>query len=443
VGNASRGEQVYRWRQAYITSGLAKSGVRSTAPRLSVSAAIMYHSRVQLRNREQSAIFIRRGPGVRGSVIRWATMRKSIRSAIGATAEPARRDGEGRVSSRRSMVNRPKALAKRAVVSAIARTAPLAWRWRRQRSLVVLMYHRVLPKDSPARQIEQPGMYVSPETLDLHLTELKRYFELVHLDEWLRRAKQGAPLPKLACAITFDDGWRDNYDFALPELMKHSAPATIFLVSSYIGTTYRFWPNQLISLLQKSFAAPGSVSLPQPLGRIVEPLLAEARDRGRLTVEDVDRAVQEAKTFDEQEIRRCVDAAEMSCENASAAAEILNGEEVAKMSATGMIRFGSHTATHFRLGGRMSSQQLEREIVGSRKVLQALSGQAIDLFCYPNGDTSPAAVDLVRRHYLGAVTTRKGWHSADGDPHLIQRVGVHEDVSSTRAPFLERLSSWR
>lgn len=286
-------------------------------------------------------------------------------------------------------------------------------------------------------------MYVSPETLDLHLTELKRYFELVHLDEWLRRAKQDAPLPKLACAITFDDGWRDNYEFALPQLVKHGAPATIFLVSSYIGTTYRFWPNRLISLLQKSFAAPGSVSFPEPLSRIMGPLLVEAKNRGSLTVEEVDRAVNKAKMLDEQEIRKWVESAETSCEKTPAAGEILNGEEVAKMSATGMIRFGSHTATHFRLGGRISAQQLEQEIVGSRKVLQSLCGQPIDLFCYPNGETSPAAIDLVRRHYVGAVTTRKGWHFADSDPHLIQRIGVHEDVSSTRAPFLERLSSWR
>jgi len=130
-----------------------------------------------------------------------------------------------------------KAIAKRAVVCAVARTAPLTWRWRRPGSLVVLMYHRVLPKDSPARRTEQPGMYVSPETLDLHLGELKRHFELVHLDDWLRRAEARSTLPRLACAITFDDGWRDNYDFALPVLARHGAPATIFLVSSYIGTT--------------------------------------------------------------------------------------------------------------------------------------------------------------------------------------------------------------
>lgn len=340
-------------------------------------------------------------------------------------------------------MNALKAIAKRAVVHAIGRTAPLTWRWRRRGSLVVLMYHRVLPVDSRARSTEQPGMYVSPETLDLHLAELKRHFELMHLDEWLRRAGQGTPLPKLACALTFDDGWQDNYEFAFPLLARHAAPATIFLVSGYIGATYGFWPNRLMGLLQKSFASPGSVTFPQPLTRIVEPALAEAFRRGELRVGDVDIVVQKAKEWDEQEIRSLVEVAETSCGGIPNSGKILDAGEIAEMAASGLVRFGSHTATHFRLGGRISPPELEREIIESRKHLQDLSGQAIDLFCYPNGETSPGAVDLVRRHYLGAVTTRKGWHDAGGDPHLIRRIGVHDDVSNARAPFLERLSGWR
>jgi peptidoglycan/xylan/chitin deacetylase (PgdA/CDA1 family) len=335
-----------------------------------------------------------------------------------------------------------KTAAKRAVAHTMARIAPITWRWRRPGSLVVLMYHRVLPQDSPARRTEQPGMYVSPETLDLHLNELKRHFEPVHLDEWLQRAKRGETLPRLACAITFDDGWRDNYEFGLPVLVKHGAPATIFLVSSYIGTSYRFWPNRLMSLLQKSFAAPGSVTFPEPLSRIVSPLLAAATGRGELRAEDADALVQGAKEWDEEEIRGLVETAARSCGGNGDAGEILDREQVIKMGATGLVRFGSHTATHFRLGGRISSQDLEREIVGSRKALQDLSGQAIELFCYPNGETSQDAIEVVRRHYLGAVTTRNGWYDPSGDPYLIRRIGVHDDVSNGREPFLQRLTAW-
>lgn len=340
------------------------------------------------------------------------------------------------------MVNPVKAGAKHALVRTVAGVAPLAWRWRKPGSLVVLMYHRVLPKDSPIRKMEQPGMYVSPETLDLHLSELKRHFELVHLDEWLRRAKQSAPLPRLACAITFDDGWRDNYDHALPALVKHGAPATIFLVSSFVGTTKRFWPNRLMDLLRRSFANPGSVNFPKPLRLIVEPVLTDAADRGELRADDTDIVVQSAKQWAEQEIRSLVEMAENGYASCTEETEILGREELVTMAATGLVRFGSHTTTHLRLGGAISPAGLEQEIAGSRRELHDLCGQDVDLFCYPNGETSPEAVDLVRRNYLGAVTTRKGWHSPREDAYLVRRIGMHEDVSSTREPFLARLSGW-
>ena len=335
-----------------------------------------------------------------------------------------------------------KSIVKPLVVRAVAKSAPVTWRWRRPGSLVVLMYHRVLPKDSPARTAEQPGMYVSPETLDLHLSELKRRFELVQLDEWLRRAQGRLPLPRLACAITFDDGWRDNFDFALPVLRRHGAPATIFLVSSYIGTTQRFWPNRLIELARAAFADPASVAFPQALRILVEPVLAHARERKELGIEDLDALVQQAKGFDEGQIRQLIDATATSGGGPKEYTEILDEAQVTEMAQSGLIRFGSHTMTHLRLGASVSAEALEREIGGSRARLREMCGQDIELFCYPNGDTSPAAIECVRRHYLGAVTTRAGWHAGGEDAMLIPRIGVHEDVSATPASFLSRLSGW-
>lgn len=335
-----------------------------------------------------------------------------------------------------------KAVAKRGVVRAAAALAPLTWRWRAPGSLVVLMYHRVLPMDSAARRTEQPGMYVSPETLDLHLAELRRYFELVHLDDWLRGAREGKVLPRLACAITFDDGWRDNFEFALPVLRKHEAPATIFLVSSYTGSGRRFWPNRLMGLLQAAFFRPGSVRFPRPLLAVVEPVLATAGRRGELLPDDGDCVVETAKQFGEDTIRELISMAEQSCGGPTEVRDILNRDEVAQLAATGLVRFGSHTATHFRLGGPLSPPELEREIVLSRGELQELCGQPIDVFCYPNGETSPAAVALCRQHYVGAVTTKRGWHSASRDPHLVRRIELHDDISSTPDAFLSRVSSW-
>jgi peptidoglycan/xylan/chitin deacetylase (PgdA/CDA1 family) len=335
-----------------------------------------------------------------------------------------------------------KAALRPALLRTVARVAPRTWRWRASGSLVTLMYHRVLPADSPARRMEQPAMYVSPQTLDLHLSELKRHVEIVHLDDWLRRARDGAPLPHLACAITFDDGWRDNLEFALPVLRRHGAPATIFLVSSYIGSARQFWPSQLTTILRRAFAEPGSVVFPPALRSLVEPVLAEARRRGELLTADTDRVIDGAKRLDEALIRDLVAEAAASCADLSDIRDVLNEEEIAQLAGTGLVRFGSHTATHYRLGGHVPPEILEREIVLSKARLEDICGHGIEVFCYPNGETSPEAIDCVRRHYLGAVTTQKGWHDASGDPYLIRRIGLHEKMSDSPEYFLARLSAW-
>jgi peptidoglycan/xylan/chitin deacetylase (PgdA/CDA1 family) len=104
------------------------------------------------------------------------------------------------------------------------------------------------------------------------------------------------------------------------------------------------------------------------------------------------------------------------------------------------VRFGSHTRTHYRFRGSVSQQVLEREIAGSGSEIGATVGHPADLFCYPNGDVTSAAVDVVRQHYLGAVTTQTGWHSAGADPFLIRRIGLHEDISARPNAFLARIS---
>jgi hypothetical protein len=169
-----------------------------------------------------------------------------------------------------------KSLIKHAVHGAVSTVVPLAWSLRREPMLLVLMYHRVLPANHPDRPFEQPGMFVSPETLDLHLSVLKRHFELVHLDDWVKRAAAGKALPRMACAITFDDGWRDNYDHAFPVLRKHGAPAVIFLVSTLTGTETQFWPNRLT---QRLLAMPLHADLAGALGELLHPVLVGARTR--------------------------------------------------------------------------------------------------------------------------------------------------------------------
>jgi peptidoglycan/xylan/chitin deacetylase (PgdA/CDA1 family) len=340
---------------------------------------------------------------------------------------------------------------KRIAASVLAPLAPLAWSRRPAPRLLVLMYHRVLPPEHPDRAIEQPGMYVSPATLDMHLTTLKRHFPIVHLDDWVRSAARGEAPPQ-ACALTFDDGWRDNFDHAFPVLRRHEAPATIFLVSAMTGTNQDFWPNRLARLLSQ--LPPGAV-LPESLEKALAPVLAHARSAGTWSLEDLDRAVVLAKQVGEAQIEAALAEAEAQARARTPALHaqadagptsdseraVLNEDEVALMAASGLVRFGSHTRTHYRFRGEVAPNVLEREIGGSRVEIAAAAGAATaDVFCYPNGDTTPAAVECVGRHYAAAVTTEKGWHDPSANRFLIRRIGVHEDISDRPAAFLARIS---
>jgi peptidoglycan/xylan/chitin deacetylase (PgdA/CDA1 family) len=324
-----------------------------------------------------------------------------------------------------------KRLVKKTLGFVGARLGPSLWRWRAP-SLLVIMYHRVLPQGHPERVNEQAGMYDSPGSLAMHIEVLARHFEIVHLGDWLRGVSSGQTLPKLACALTFDDGWRDNFEFAYPVLQKAQVPSTIYLVSDLVGTRYSFWPNTLSRLL----ATPGG-RIPAELGRLL-PRLATAGES--FSAAEIDRVINLCKArYTDAHISELLREFE-SRAVASPRRDLMDWSEIETMHRSGLVHFGSHTRRHSRLSVVDDPRTLEDEIVGSKREIAERLGAEVTTFCYPNGDTSPAAVELVRKHYAGAVTTRRGWNSVSSERSLLMRVGVHEDIASTADQLLARLS---
>jgi peptidoglycan/xylan/chitin deacetylase (PgdA/CDA1 family) len=327
-------------------------------------------------------------------------------------------------------------------------------RWRRGPCLLVLTYHRVLPEGHLVRETEQPGMLVSPGFLAMHFEVLQRYLTPVHLDDWLRAAKAGDPPPGRSVAITFDDGWRDNYDFAFRVLKEAGMPATIFLVTDMVGSNYRFWPNRLAHTL-KAWRPHFSQRLEENTRRrmiaLGVPLDVPGADA---TPEWIDMVILRCKVADDAWMDALLDAIEAALPEIRASAalrwpekndqrDLLDWDEIRAMSETGLVRFGSHTRRHTRLRETLDPKTIEDEVAGSREILENRLGQPVPLFCYPNGDYSPRAYAAVAAAYEGAVSTQRGWNAAGLDPYAIRRIGLHGDVSGTSRSTLARLSGWR
>src|SRR4030095_15624021 len=103
----------------------------------------------------------------------------------------------------------------------------------------ILLYHRVNPDSDPFFPA------VSVNVFEAQMRYLTTNFLVRSLNEILRRLRQGKGIEPLTIAITFDDGYRDNYSFAYPILKKYQLPATVFVATGFIGTEGLMWNDRV------------------------------------------------------------------------------------------------------------------------------------------------------------------------------------------------------
>ena len=101
----------------------------------------------------------------------------------------------------------------------------------------ILNYHRVLPSNKIDNSLV--NISVSTDNFLYQLQYLKKNFDLISLDDLLLHLKSKSNEFKIA--ITFDDGYKDNLDYAYPLLEKFKAPATIYIITKFINNNFIPW----------------------------------------------------------------------------------------------------------------------------------------------------------------------------------------------------------
>jgi peptidoglycan/xylan/chitin deacetylase (PgdA/CDA1 family) len=232
-----------------------------------------------------------------------------------------------------------------------------------------------------------PDIVVSSMTFASHLQHLRHHYQLLSLPEAVSLIKARRPLPSNAVVVTLDDGYRDNYQNALPILKQHECPATLFVTIEPLDTGRRLWPQTLWRWLQMTKEVQLRLSWrSQSRGQGAEKILnLRSGDERSDTRAWMKAFAGGLDVEDRQDFLRCV-ARELRVDDeahAASDAAMLTWGELREMHRSG-ITIGSHTVTHPRLSG-LEPTGVRRELVESRARLERELATEIPLFAYPFG----------------------------------------------------------
>jgi peptidoglycan/xylan/chitin deacetylase (PgdA/CDA1 family) len=280
------------------------------------------------------------------------------------------------------------------------------------RGVLVLNHHRI--GDRARTPWDRAMFSASTEELDRQLGTLARLAEVIGPEE-LEQAMRAAPGRRVL--ITFDDGYRDNYELALPLLRAHGLTASFFLTSGFLDDPRAAWWDEIAWMVRHAGGA----------------------RRGARNRNDPDRPGPHHEAHQEARIatllaryKACADGehflAELArelgsgrCDTGAAESQWMTWEMARELRAAGMS-IGGHTVTHPVLA-HLSRERQREEIVGCAQRLREELGEPMRWFAYPVGarDTFTATTaELLREcsvelafSYYGGFAGPSRWSPLD------------------------------
>jgi peptidoglycan/xylan/chitin deacetylase (PgdA/CDA1 family) len=302
-------------------------------------------------------------------------------------------------------------------LGALLRRFP-AWR-----GLVTLAYHRI--GNDPRTPFDRGLWSACPEAFDAQLRLLKKHCDVIGADDLADVLRKQSGRHAL---ITFDDGYRDNYEVAFPLLRSHGLTAAFFVATGFLDRPRASWYDEVAWMVRTSrrAALPGGPWFPGPVpfdppdrARAVRTLLARYKTLpGERTDAYLDFLAEATGSG--------------RCPAPEAAALWMTWDMLREMAAAGMA-VGGHTANHPVLA-RLAAGEQGREVAECKRRLEAELGRPMTCFSYPDG--GPAAFDRATRACLRehgvrfAFSYHGGYQRFPGpcDPHDLPRVAVEPYV---------------
>ena len=268
-------------------------------------------------------------------------------------------------------------------IPAAARTLQTAGR--------ILCYHNVVPDEACATGAA--GIHMSRTTFARQMRWLADHYDVLPLREAIARLERGDSLRSVA-VIAFDDGYNGVFEHAVPVLTSLGISATVFVVAEAAGRSTGFWWDQ-----------PDVVKAIDPERR--EAWLTDLRGDEQAIVGAVAGHRRHPLPHSHQPASwRTIRAA------------LADG-----------IDIGVHSATHRSLP-TVNDVELDREVVGSREIVDRELGIRADLFAYPYGRCDARVAARVRvAGYRAALGLEAGVIDRHADPWCLRRINIPAGIS--------------
>ena len=290
--------------------------------------------------------------------------------------------------------------------------------------LGVLIFHQVLA---------QPDLFrpdaLDARTFDWQIGLLATHLNVLPLSEAVERLRNGTLPPKAAC-VSFDDGYVDNVNVALPILLRHRVPATFFLCTGHLDGG-RMWHDTIIEGLR--LLNEDVLDLGDSLGQRF--LIGTLHEKRRSTR----RLIALLKNLQPSDRDELIGRIVHPVSTALPKNLMMNSDQVRQLQKSGMS-LGCHTVSH-PIFTTVDADTVRREIVEGRDALESIIDQKVTLFAYPNGrpfdDYQSEHVAIVRElGFEAAFSTAAGVATQASDYWQLPRFSPWDRV---RSRFMIRL----
>ena len=308
---------------------------------------------------------------------------------------------------------------------------------RRRKDRYVLAYHRVISEEQAELDGAHSAMWISPERLTTQIRWMRSVGEIVDYERILD-AEQPNECPWFA--LTFDDGWKDNYQQAFPVLQKLRAPAIIFLATDAVDRDALFWPDDISVKTCKILAGHGNDQVHSVLADCWPENSKRQPGTGPAGMTMVERWIDALKFLGQEERQQRLTEyyRRLGVSSAPLSGYLMSWENARTMQKAG-IRFGSHTHNHTIVKG-LPAEIVEDELIRSRTLIEEHLQVKVESFCYPNARYNGREAELLARcgyRYGFCLNNRTLRHCTD--PYYIPRFITSERLTDVPAYFQMRL----